>query len=62
MYVGMMILSPRAVERFNTFKPPRAIPKIFRLAPKGKGVGVLGVQKQRFGKRVHSLQRKDNGR
>jgi len=31
-----MILSPRAVERFNTFKPPRAIPKIFRLAPKGK--------------------------
>jgi len=33
---GMLILSPRAAERLQTFTPSRAIPKIFRLAKKGK--------------------------
>jgi len=33
---GMMILSPRAVARLNSFRPDRPIPKVFRLAPKGK--------------------------
>jgi phosphoserine aminotransferase len=31
---GMMILSPRAVERLNTFQPDRALPKLFRLTKK----------------------------
>ena len=33
---GMLILSPRAVQRLETFIPDRALPKIFRLAKKGK--------------------------
>jgi phosphoserine aminotransferase len=33
---GMIVLSPRAVERLNTFTPDRALPKIFRLMKKGK--------------------------
>jgi len=33
---GMLILSPRAVARLESFKPPRAMPKIFRLTKGGK--------------------------
>jgi phosphoserine aminotransferase len=29
---GMIVLSPRAAERLTSYKPPRALPKIFRLA------------------------------
>ncbi len=33
---GMLILSPRAVERLENFAPERALPKIFRLTKNGK--------------------------
>jgi phosphoserine aminotransferase len=33
---GMLILSPRAVERLRTFRPRRPLPKVFRLVEDGK--------------------------
>merc|ERR1712048_1107534 len=33
---GMVIMSPRAIARLESFKPPRPLPKIFRLCTKGK--------------------------
>lgn len=33
---GMLVLSPRAVERLESYKPERALPKIFRITNKGK--------------------------
>jgi phosphoserine aminotransferase len=33
---GMLVLSPRAVERLNTYVPPRPLPKLFQLTKKGK--------------------------
>lgn len=33
---GMLILSPRAVERLENFHPSRPLPKVFRLTKKGK--------------------------
>lgn len=33
---GVLILSPRAVERLESFSPPRPMPKLFRLTKNGK--------------------------
>ncbi|MEM9387737.1 MAG: phosphoserine transaminase [Pseudomonadota bacterium] len=33
---GMLAVSPRAVERLETYVPPRALPKLFRLTKAGK--------------------------
>lgn len=33
---GMLVLSPRAVERLESYRPPWPIPRVFRLAEEGK--------------------------
>jgi phosphoserine aminotransferase len=33
---GVLILSPRAVERLESFRPPRPLPKLFRLTKGGR--------------------------
>jgi len=33
---GMLALSPRAVERLESYRPPRPLPKVFRLTTEGK--------------------------
>jgi phosphoserine aminotransferase len=44
---GVLILSPRAVERLETFDPKRPLPKIFRMTKKDKS-GVVKLDKSIF--------------
>jgi phosphoserine aminotransferase len=44
---GVMILSPRAVERLKTFDAKRALPKIFRMTKKGKD-GAVDIDRELF--------------
>ena len=39
---GMMVLSPRAVERLNSYTPPWPMPKILRLTKGGEIIGGAG--------------------
>lgn len=38
---GMLILSPRAVDRLESFDPPRPLPKLFRMTKKGTLIDAL---------------------
>ncbi len=33
---GMLVLSPQAIERLNSYRPPWPVPRVFRLAQEGK--------------------------
>ncbi|MCC6598328.1 MAG: phosphoserine transaminase [Alphaproteobacteria bacterium] len=44
---GMLVLSPRAVERLERFVPDRPLPKIFRMTKKGKD-GAVKVNRDLF--------------